>query len=161
MYKLKSIPDKVDDCVQETFAALVEAFEKGQYIENYKAWLTVVVNNIIKDVYDENDKAKRTITELNDYNLHKIGISYTDEDKIFAIADEQILLYKEQVLMQLTDSEKQLIYDRYTLKKTISEMAEEQNTTENNIYQKFARLRKRTKYLIKKCLIEQDAQKLV
>lgn len=45
----------------------------------------------------------------------------------------------------LDDKEQQLLYDRYTLNKSISVIAKEHNTTENNIYQKLFRLKTENK----------------
>ena len=75
-------------------------------------------------------------------------------DEYFQIEDEQILILKEKVVNMLDDKEQQLLYDRYTLKKSISVIAEEYNTTENNIYQKLFRLKQKTKMLIEKVLSE-------
>ncbi|MDD6021933.1 MAG: sigma-70 family RNA polymerase sigma factor [Oscillospiraceae bacterium] len=44
-YKLKSLPDYVDDCIQDVFLALSDALHKGKVIEYPKAWLTKVANN--------------------------------------------------------------------------------------------------------------------
>ncbi|MBR3917301.1 MAG: hypothetical protein IKJ59_01010 [Clostridia bacterium] len=75
-------------------------------------------------------------------------------DEYFQIKDEEIPILKEKVITMLDDKEKQLLYDRYTLKKSISVIAEEHNTTENNIYQKLYRLKQKTKMLIEKVLSE-------
>ena len=152
LYKLKSIPDKVDDCVQETFAALLEAIDKGINIKNPKAWLTVVANNIIKDTYTDNKKDKERIVEFSAENIGEISSADTIENSIFTVSDEQILLYKEQIINSLDFNEQSLLQDRYTLNKSIKQIADAQNTTENNIYQKLFRLKQKTKMLIKKVL---------
>lgn len=54
----------------------------------------------------------------------------------------------------LDEKDRQLLYDRYTKGKSIAQIAEEQNTTENNIYQKLFRLREKTKLIVKKVLNE-------
>lgn len=46
-YKLQSLPNHIDDCVQEVFLDLTDALHKGKKIEYPKAWLTKVANNKI------------------------------------------------------------------------------------------------------------------
>ncbi len=150
-YKLKDLPDKIDDCVQETFKILLEALNSGTDIKNPKAWLTSVAINVIKDTYKELDK-ENSIIDFSCEALNSISFSNTDEDRIFAVDDEQILMYKERIIMLLNDDERSLIHDKYTLKKSIKLMAAERNTTENNMYQKFTRLKHKIRMLIQKVL---------
>ena len=63
-YKLKSLPDYVDDCVQDVFLDLSDAMNKGKVIEYPKAWLTKVANNKIKDIYAQAKKESEKIVPL-------------------------------------------------------------------------------------------------
>lgn len=152
-YKLKSLPDYIDDCIQDVFLDLSDALNKGKVIEYPKAWLTKVANNKIKDIYNQAKRDAEKIVPLESQNLDNTysGVVY---DEYFSIEDEQIPVLKEKVINLLDDKEQQLLYDRYTLKKSISIIAKEHNTTENNIYQKLFRLKQKTKMLIEKVLNE-------
>lgn len=152
-YKLKSLPDYVDDCVQDVFLDLSDAWHKGKVIEYPKAWLTKVANNKIKDIYAQTKREAEKIVPFESQNLDNTysGVVY---DEYFSIEDEQIPVLKEKVINMLDDKEQELLYDRYTLKKTISVIAKEHNTTDNNIYQKLFRLKQKTKMLIEKVLNE-------
>lgn len=152
-YKLKSLPDYVDDCVQDVFLDLSDAFYKGKTIEYPKAWLTKVANNKIKDIYTQAKKDAERLIPLDSQNFDNTycGVVY---DEYFQIEDEQIPILKEKVINMLDDKEQQLLYDRYTLNKSIPAIASEQKTTENNIYQKLFRLKQKTKMLIEKVLNE-------
>lgn len=152
-YKLKSLPDYVDDCVQDVFLDLSDALDKGKTIEYPKAWLTKVVNNKIKDIYTQAKKESEKIVSLESENFDSSYYGVVN-DEYFTIEDEQIPVLKEKVINMLDDKEQQLLYDRYTLKKSISIIAKEHNTTENNIYQKLFRLKQKTKMLIEKVLNE-------
>ena len=152
-YKLKSLPDYVDDCVQDVFLDLSDALDKGKTIEYPKAWLTKVVNNKIKDIYTQAKKESEKIVPLESENFDSSYYGVVN-DEYFTIEDEQIPVLKEKVINMLDDKEQQLLYDRYTLKKSISIIAKEHNTTENNIYQKLFRLKQKTKMLIEKVLNE-------
>ncbi|MBO5147671.1 MAG: sigma-70 family RNA polymerase sigma factor, partial [Clostridia bacterium] len=132
-YKLKSLPDYVDDCVQDVFLDLSDALDKGKTIEYPKAWLTKVVNNKIKDIYTQAKKESEKIVPLESENFDSSYYGVVN-DEYFTIEDEQIPVLKEKVINMLDDKEQQLLYDRYTLNKSISVIAKEHNTTENNIY---------------------------
>lgn len=152
-YKLKSMPDYIDDCVQDIFLDLSDALSKGKTIEYPKAWLTKVANNKIKDIYAQAKKDSEKTFSLDSPNFDNtyLGVVY---DEPFAIDDNQILILKDKVINMLDKNEQQLLYDRYSLKKSISQIAEEHNTTENNIYQKIFRLKTKTEMLIDKVLNE-------
>ena len=152
-YKLKSLPDYIDDCIQDVFLDLSDALDKGKTIEYPKAWLTKVANNKIKDIYTQAKKDAERLVYIDSQNFDNTycGVVY---DEYFQIEDEQLLLLKEKVVNMLDDKEQQLLYDRYTLKKSIPAIASEQKTTENNIYQKLFRLKQKTKMLIEKVLNE-------
>lgn len=150
-YKLKSLPDYIDDCIQDVFLDLSDALNKGKVIEYPKAWLTKVANNKIKDIYTQAKKEAEKIVPFEGQNLDNT-YSGVVHDEYFPIEDDQIPILKEKVINLLDDKEQQLLYDRYTLKKTISTIAKEHNTTENNIYQKLFRLKQKTKMLIDKVL---------
>lgn len=152
-YKLKSLPDYVDDCVQDVFLDLSDAINKGKAIEYPKAWLTKVANNKIKDIYAQAKKEAEKIVSFESENLDSSYYGVVN-DEYFTIEEEQIPVLKEKVINMLDDKEQQLLYDRYTLNKSISVIAKEHNTTENNIYQKLFRLKQKTKMLIEKVLNE-------
>lgn len=152
-YKLKSLPDYIDDCIQDVFLVFAEALNNGKNIEYPKAWLTMVANNKVKDIYAQ---AKRKAEKNVSFESQNLDNTYSGvvHDEYFSIEDEQIPVLKEKVVNMLDDKEQQLLYDRYTLNKSISIIAKEHNTTENNIYQKLFRLKQKTKMLIEKVLNE-------
>lgn len=152
-YKLKSLPDYIDDCIQDVFLDLSDALNKRKIIEYPKAWLTKVANNKIKDIYTQAEKDAEKLVPFESQNLDNTysGVVY---DEPFSIENEQIPVLKEKVITMLDEKERQLLYDKYTLKKSILQIAKEHNTTENNIYQKLFRLKQKTKMLIEKVLSE-------
>ena len=154
-YKLESVPDCIDDCVQNVFLDLSEALNQGKIIKYPKAWLTKVANNEIRDIYSKAKKDAEKIISFESQNFDNadLGVVYDDP---FSVDDEQILLLKEKVLNRLDEKDRQLLNDRYVLNKSIAEIAEEYNTTENNIYQKLFRLKQKTKMIIEKVLNEKN-----
>lgn len=64
--KLQSEPDYIDDCIQDIFMALSDAFNKGETIQYPKAWLTKVANNKINDAYKKAKKNRERHISLED-----------------------------------------------------------------------------------------------
>jgi RNA polymerase sigma factor (sigma-70 family) len=152
-FKLSSLPDYIDDCIQDVFLDFSEALYKGKKIDYPKAWLTKVANNKIKDIYTLSKKENEKLVVFEAHNLDTTsdGVVY---DEPFSIGDEQITFLREIVIHMLDEKDQQLLQDRYTKGKSIAQIAEENNTTENNIYQKLFRLREKTKIIAKKLLNE-------
>lgn len=152
-YKLKSLPDCIDDCIQEIFLDLSNTLNKGKTIEYPRAWLAKVANNKIKDIYTQANKENEKLIPFESQNIDNTysGIVY---DEHFPVSDDEILVLKDKVIDMLDDKEKQLLCDKYVLKKNTNQIAKEYKTTENNIYQKLFRLKQKTKMLVVKVLNE-------
>ncbi len=147
-YKLNSMPDYIDDCVQDVFLDLSVALNEDKTINNLKAWLTTVTNNKIKDLYSKAKKEADLFVVLSSESAETASISVSDE--YFAVSVEQLLQIKDKVINELKDDEQELLHCRYVHKKSIKEIAIELNTTENNIYQRLFRLKVKVKMLIQK-----------
>lgn len=152
-YKLKSLPDCIDDCIQDVFLDLSDALTKGKEIKHPKAWLVKVANNKIIDIYSQTKKEKERLISLDSGNINDFTATVT-YDEYFSIEDKQLSLLEDTIINMLNEDERHLLQDRYNLHKPISIIAKEHNTTENNIYQKLFRLKQKTEILIKKTLNE-------
>ena len=129
---------------------MVEALHKGVTIEYPKTWLTSVANNKIKDIYGKAKKTSENIISLSDREM--IDEQHFSEDlfdEYGNISEEQILQIKDEIIQKLDESEQLLLYERFELRISISDIAKKYNTTENNIYQRLFRLKSKTKKLIK------------
>lgn len=148
-YKLYKHAEYIDDCIQDIFTDLTEEIHKGTELTNPKAWLTVVANNKINDVLKFVAKKSNKTVSLSD---EKVADKIYSTDSFFdeiPVSDEQILEIKSKIIEMLDKPEQQLLYERYELKTSISEIAKKNNTNENNVYQRLFRLRCKTKQLIK------------
>lgn len=155
-YKLNRHKEYIDDCVQDVFAALVEAIHKGTKIEYPKTWLTTVTNNMIKDIYSLASKTSDKVISLSEKDL--IDDNYFWNDTAFEnsnISEEQILSVKEEIIQMLNEDEQLLLNERFEQKLSIAFIARRYNTTENNIYQKLFRLRSKCRKLIRDYLEQQ------
>ncbi len=143
-YKLQSMPDYIDDCVQDIFIDFYKAIENGKKIENPHAWLTCMSRNKINDIYKRNNKIK--IVSFLDENTESF---FELDDEIDRLNDEQLEEIKEKVLSKLSPKDRDLLEDRYTLHLSADEIATNNATTANNIYQRIFRLKIKVKSLIK------------
>lgn len=152
-YKLQSLPHCADDCVQEVFLDFCDALNKGKTIERPRAWLTKVANNKIVDIYKQAKKEAESSVAF-DGTLVEITNSCAVYDDYFHVEEAQLEIFKEKTVARLSEAEKRLLHDRYTLNKSISVIAKEHGTTEDNVYQRLFRLKQKTKMLIENILNE-------
>lgn len=154
-FKLRSIPHEADDCVSDVFLDFSAAVNNGKIIENPKAWLTKVASNKIKDIYSHRKRESERIISLEEEAGEKSD-SKDIFDEAFPVSEEKIIELKEEILARLTQKERELLCDRYSLQKSITQIAGEQKTSDNNISQRLFRLRVKTKMLIEKVLNETE-----
>lgn len=140
-YRLQSMPDIIEDCIQDVFLDLYKALEKEDEIKYPKAWLTVVANNKIKDLYTrraketENTVSLNMIFEMNTLNEEPYSVD-------IGISDEEILRQKENILNTLTEDELYILNLRITEEKSFTEIAEILNISEGNARIRFFRIKK-------------------
>lgn len=151
--KFQNLPDYIDDCIQDVFMALSDALSKGTTIQCPKAWLTRVANNKINDAYKKAKKEREKYISFDDISSEN-NVYNAVYDDYFAVGEEDICALSDKVLSMFDEKERRLLNDRYKLKKSISVIAKEQGTTENNIYQKLFRLKQKAQLLIEKVLYE-------
>ncbi len=145
-YKLQSLPDYTDDCIQEVFLVLLKALEDGKEITYPKAYLTKIALNKINDIYKTEEKKRKTVVSLDDVNESTgFDFSLTEE-----ISEEETEKHLEKILSTLTDSEKKLIEDFYIKKIRQKELAKQMNISESALRQQVFRLKRKIIKEIKK-----------
>ncbi|MGN0526938.1 MAG: RNA polymerase sigma factor [Acutalibacteraceae bacterium] len=140
-YRLQSMPDIIEDCIQDVFLDLYKALEKGEEIKYPKAWLTVVANNKIKDLYTRRAKETENTVSLN-MLLEKNTLNEELYSVDIGISDEEILRQKENILNTLTEDELYILNLRITEEKSFTEIAEILNISEGNARIRFFRIKK-------------------
>lgn len=152
-YKLSSHPDEVDDVIAEAFYHLCVAVFENKRIENHRAWLIAVTNNLIKKKY----------TELNRIKLKNVSFYEEDIDiyeynaDVFLdslISDSVIERLCDAIICELTPKEQQMYHYVYKNKLKMKEIAALLNITEVNARQRNYRLSKKLKVIIKERLNE-------
>lgn len=154
-FKLRSIPHEADDCVSDVFLDFSAAVNNGKIIENPKAWLTKVASNKIKDIYSHRKRESERIISLEEEAGEKSD-SKDILDEAFSISEERIIELKDEILNLLTEKERSLLFDRYSIKKSVTQIAKEQGVSENSISQRVFRLKVKVKMLIEKVLNETE-----
>ena len=152
-YKLSSHPDEVEDIIADTFYYLCVAVFEERKIDNYRAWLTTVTNNLIKKKYTELKKMKlKNITYIDeDIDIH----GYIDDMIIDSlISDSVIEGLCDAIICELTPVEQKLYHYIYVDKLKMKEIAVLLDITEANVRQRNHRLTKKLKTKIKKYLDE-------
>lgn len=152
-YKLSSHPDEVEDVIADAFYYLCVAVFENKRIENHRAWLIGVTNNLIKKKYTELNRMK-----FRNVSFYEEDVDiYEYSDDIFLdnlISDSVIERLSDTIICELSEKEQQLYYYVYKEKLKMKEFAVLLGITEVNARQRNYRLTKKLKTLIKKHLDE-------
>lgn len=144
-YKLNRHKEYIDDCVQDVFAALVEALHKGTQIEYPKTWLTTVANNMIKDIYEKAGHDDKILP----FDENHIEVRFQDSIEYEELSEQDIDKYLSQIIDYLTEYERKLFIDFYLNNRKQSELAKERGISENLIQQQVFRLKRKIIKFIK------------
>ena len=142
--KTKDI-DVASDITQEAFLAF---FKKADKLENIsiRAWLYKTAGIQIK-AYFKNQKHENEQISLTDCENIESAKAFAEN-----ISEEEFeaLLTKAQrkILSVLTEDEKRVFIKLYIEKKTVRVVSEELGLTENNVYVKSHRIKKKSKKII-------------
>ena len=140
-YKLSSHPDEIDDAVQEIGLAFFAAAEKGVEIREPKRWLTVVANNILKDIYSRmaKDAARLTAIDAEEYR----AIPAPEEPE--AVPEEALLRCRDGFLSELNEEERLLYRLRFEKRMKIKKIAEKTGFSEGNVRVRIFRLKQKAR----------------
>ncbi len=140
--KLSSHPGEIEDIISEAYSSLCEAVYKGHAIDNPKAWLIGVTNNLIKKKYTEINKFKFKLTHYDEESMDSVDY---DEDVFIdsLISDKAIEDAVKSIIESLTP-EQQLLY-KYVHEDGLKmkEIAKIINISEDAVKERNYRLNKR------------------
>ena len=141
--------EEARDITQEVFLLF---FEKLKTLDDdkLKAWLYSVSRNKINDKFRERKKEQKIISidDDNGYNIfNRTEYSYKISDEDFeedAKTDwDKYDEAEKKILSILTKEERELFFRVFVKREKKEAMADEMNITENNLYTKIYRLRKK------------------
>ena len=148
-FKLQNRPEEAEDCLQEVFAALVQTLNRGVVLQNPRAWLTKTANNKIKDVYAK-EQEESCVCSYND--------AVFDENELacdtIAIKRADAVEAEKYIFKVLTADERQLLTDKYDLHMSGAEIAQKYGISEQAVYKRLSRLKKKVQTLIFNYLYE-------
>lgn len=136
-YKLQSMPECVDDCVQDVFTAYLTAVGKSQKIENIRNWLTGVAHNKIVDLYGKHRRESEIFVPITQEVKEKEA-SFDEY-----VTEEEITAHTEEILNTLTAYERELLDDFYVKRIKQKTMAEKRGISENLIQQQVFRMKRK------------------
>ena len=140
-YKLSSHPDEIDDAVQEIGLAYFAAAEKGVEIREPRRWLTVVANNILKDIYSHMSKDAARLASIDAEEYRSIPAPEEPE----AVPEEALLRCREGFLSGLNEEERLLYRLRFEKRMKIKKIAEKTGLSEGNVRVRIFRLKQKAK----------------
>ena len=145
-YKLSSMPDAVDDCVQEVFYDLLESMLSGVEIERPRAWLTVVASNKIKDLYKTHSRESERIISF-DSGVPEPHVE--DNYDLESVTDEDLDKMKKNVMSKLSDLECSILEDYYHGGLKVKSLALKYGLSESNVKQMLFRARGKIRGYVK------------
>lgn len=135
--------EAAEDITQDVFLI---AYKKGKkFLKHEKpvAFLYVTAKNLVSQYFKQSAK----------YNLQDVEIESDSRDVFEEICKEKASsfdesLYQEQVLLELTESERSLYREHYVDKKPMKVIAKELGISEPAIRMKYVRIRKKVQNIV-------------
>lgn len=146
-YKLASMPDLIEDCLNDTFLALLTALERGEEIEKPKAWLTVTAGHIIKKTYDMRRRELERRAPEGETLLYELPAPEPPAEERFTEAE--LLAAKDDFLASLSEAERTLYELRFLKGMKLKRIAALTGVTENNVKQRVFRLKRKAAAFVK------------
>lgn len=129
-----------DDITQEVFELL---YKKSKTIEikNYRAWLYRTANNLLKDFYKKQKRKKDKETQMDEIIMESLAY-----EQNFEIIDEYTIeRYKDEILAELTESERELFKMNNIEKLSRTQISEKLSISEENTKKRLYRLNQKIK----------------
>lgn len=137
--------DAASDIAQESFLAFFKKADKLENI-NIRAWLYKTAGIEMKAYFK---KQKQMNQNISFDDCKDIGTFDEDAKAISEEEFEELLTEtQKKILSVLNEDERKLFIKLYIEKKTVSVVSEELGLTENNVYVKSHRIKKKSKKMI-------------
>ena len=139
-YKLGNAPQTAEDCLNETFLALLSALKRGETIENPRVWLTVTANHLIGKAYARRKKQTERFVPDSETLLPLLPAPETPLEEI---PEETLLAAKDDFLAALTPGERELFEQRFVRGMKLKTIAAVSGVSENTVKQRVFRLKRK------------------
>lgn len=124
--------DLAEDIFQETFIKVIRSLKKGRYTENGKfvSWVLRIAHNLIIDHFRK-EKLKGTISndslDVDIFNSKKFSEETIEDQMVYS----QILSEVKELINELPEDQRQVIYMRHYLGLSFKEIADQTNVSIN------------------------------
>ena len=149
-YKLQSAPQAAEDCLNETFLALLSALRRGETIEKPKVWLTVTANRLIIKAY----KARKKHTERFVPDAETLLPLIPAPEPVTELTEETLLAAKDDFLAALCPGERELFEQRFVRGEKLKKIAAEAGVPVNTVKQRVFRLKRKGVDFIRQWMLE-------
>ena len=137
--------DDAADLTQDSFALLLREKRKLED-KNIRSWLMTTSNNLIHE-YFRRQKKEQTYVRLEDADF--VMPEKGPAEKLTEEEFEKLLNETQKKILSILDpTERELFIKLYIEKKSVKLVAEETGMTENNVYVRSHRLKKKAKDVI-------------
>lgn len=127
------------EALQLALVRVVRHVKEFETEEKFWSWLTVLARSALAD---ESRKRRRYFAFLERFTRHQdAGLSAMDN----GAADEQLRALLESKLTALPEDERQLVEQKYILRRSVREIADGQQTTEKAVESRLSRVRRKLK----------------
>ena len=129
------------DITNEVFILLCEKWDSLQK-ENIKAWLYRTAENLLKQFFRKNNKLHEEVIYIDDLDdSTKNNLTY--EQDFENINNDDIEIYKNEILNKLSESEKELFNLVFTERLPYIEICEQYSISRENLKKRLYRLRQK------------------
>jgi len=139
--KLQANESDSYDITNEVFVLLCEKWDILEK-ENIKSWLYRTADNILKEFFRKHKKRTnelKYIEDLDDYMANSLIYEQSFEN----ISEEDIEIYKDELLDELSDKEKKLFDMVFSEKLSYREICERLDISRENLKKRLYRLRQK------------------
>lgn len=139
--KLKN-RDEAQDCVQECFTIFYKKLIEGEQIINISAYLYKIADNLVKEQYRRDEKARNIIPleEVADQLYTEQNIGYEDIDYD---------IYAKKIIDCLNENDKELYRLRYDCKKSLQQISKDMNISYFAVAKRLCRMRDKISEIMK------------
>ena len=143
--RLREFGDFTDDCVQKAFLFYYDKLLEGEEIQNVRAYLYRVADNICKDEYSRN--IRREMRSANIEDAEEVADPLQDFELEQAANIDYDMLAR-LLISELGEQEQELFRLKYVEKRSLEEIGEMLDMRANTVAKRTSRLRAKIKDLV-------------
>jgi RNA polymerase sigma factor (sigma-70 family) len=132
IYNIVKNADLADDVFQETFIKAIDYLKTGKYNEEgkFSPWVMRIAHNLSIDYIRKRKKSMIQETVFQDFDLMNL-LSVSTPSREDQIIEDQMRSKLNQLMGQLPDDQKDIVYLRHYAGLSFKEIAEEKNISIN------------------------------